>query len=189
VGIFRSAEMIATALLVIFGLVTLVLWIPGDIDTGLIEKFRRQVYIGDSLIPTMAAWVIVICSSLHLIISLLRPNTDKIEEEPLNRESLGFLLVVSMIVGVSLVLMFWLGPLAVSVFDSESSYRAMRDTTPYKHLGFLVGGTIMMAGLISLIEGKISSRRIIISLISVLFLIFIFDVPFDSLLLPPNGDW
>ncbi|MDP7152255.1 MAG: hypothetical protein QF394_07940 [Rhodospirillales bacterium] len=188
-GIFRSADMITTALLILLGLVTLLLWIPGDIDTGMIEKFRRQVFIGDALIPTLAAGTIVICASVHLLISLLRSNTNQIEEDTLNRESLGFLLVVSMIVGASLVLMFWLGPLAVSVFDSESSYRTMRDTTPYKHLGFLVGGMVMMAGLISLIEGKISRQRIIISLISVLLLIFIFDVPFDSLLLPPNGDW
>jgi hypothetical protein len=90
---------------------------------------------------------------------------------------------------VSLAVMYWLGPLAVSIFEGDSSYRAMRDTVPYKYLGYLFGGSFLMLGLISLVEGSIRLRRLAISLAAVVLLIVIFDVPFDSLLLPPNGDW
>ncbi|MCP5076022.1 MAG: hypothetical protein GY947_22360, partial [Rhodobacteraceae bacterium] len=97
--------------------------------------------------------------------------------------------IVALIIAVSLVLMFWLGSLAVSVFEDESSYRAMRDTVPYKYLGFLVGGSSLMIGLISLIEGSIRPQRVVLAVAAVVLLIVVFDVPFDSLLLPPNGDW
>ena len=43
---------IAAALLIAF------VWVPLDTDTGMIEKVRRQVTIGDSLAPTLAAMFI-----------------------------------------------------------------------------------------------------------------------------------
>ncbi|MCP4997449.1 MAG: hypothetical protein GY933_01550, partial [Hyphomicrobiales bacterium] len=116
--------------LAILGLAGLVFWIPNDIDTGLVETFRRQTYIGDALIPTIAASAILLCSCLLFISGLRRKSDKPPQDNPLDRESLGFLLIVALIIAVSLVLMFWLGSLAVSVFEDESSYRAMRDTVP-----------------------------------------------------------
>ncbi len=188
-GIFRSTDQVTALVLAVLGLAGLVFWIPNDIDTGLIETFRRQTYIGDALIPTIAVCAIVLCSVLLFISGLRRKTDEPPREDPLDREGLGFLLIVSLIITVSLVLMFWLGPLFVSVFEDGSSYRAMRDTVPYKYLGFLVGGSSLMIGLISLIEGSFRPKRMAVSVAAVAFLIFIFDVPFDSLLLPPNGDW
>ncbi len=188
-GIFRSTDQVLAVVLAILGLLGLVFWIPNDIDTGLVDTFRRQTFIGDALIPTIAVSAILLCSCL-LFISGLRNKTDEtVHDNSLGREALGFLLIVAAIVTVSLVLMFWLGPLTVSVFEDESSYREMRDTVPYKYLGFLVGGSSLMIGLISLIEGSIRPRRVVLAVASVLLLIVVFDVPFDSLLLPPNGDW
>ncbi len=188
-GIFRSTDQVMALVLAILALAGLVFWIPGDIDTGLVETFRRQTYIGDALIPTIAASAILLCSCL-LFISGLRGKTEQSpDDSSLDREGLGLLLIVALIVAVSLVLMFWLGSLTVSVFEDESSYRAMRDTAPYKYLGFLVGGSSLMIGLISLIEGSIRPRRVVLAVAAVVLLIVVFDVPFDSLLLPPNGDW
>jgi len=36
----------------------LFVWIPLDVDTGIIEKVRRQVTLGDSFAPTVAALII-----------------------------------------------------------------------------------------------------------------------------------
>ncbi|MCP4187206.1 MAG: hypothetical protein GY763_06325 [Gammaproteobacteria bacterium] len=187
--IFRSTDQITALVLAILGLMMLVFWIPNDIDTGLVEKFRRQIFIGDALIPTIAASAILLCSCL-LFISGLRNKTNKsLQVNPLDREGLGFLLVVAAIITFSIVVMFFLGPLAVAVFEDESSYRIMRDTVPYKYLGFLVGGSSLMIGLIRLIEGSIRPQRVALAVATVVLLIVVFDVPFDTLLLPPNGDW
>ncbi len=188
-GIFRSTDQITALVLAILSIMVLVFWIPNDIDTGLVETFRRQTFIGDALIPTIAASTILLCSCL-LFISELRSKTDQpIQDEPLDREGMGFLLIVAAIITISLVLMFWLGSLAVSIFEDESSYRAMRDTIPYKYLGFLIGGSVLMTCLISLIEGSVRPQRVVLAIATVILLIVIFDVPFDALLLPPNGDW
>ncbi len=188
-GVFRSTDQIMALVLAILGLVGLVFWIPNDIETGLVETFRRQTFIGDALIPTIAASAILLCSCLLFISGLRHKPDEPPNDNSLDLEGLGFLLIVATIITVSLVLMFWLGSFAVSVFEDESSYREMRDSVPYKHLGFLVGGSSLMIGLISLIEGSIRIQRVVLAVAAVVLLIVVFDLPFDSLLLPPNGDW
>jgi len=37
------------------GGVALAVWIPADVDTGVIDVWRRQVNIGDAMMPTVAA--------------------------------------------------------------------------------------------------------------------------------------
>jgi hypothetical protein len=65
----------------------------------------------------------------------------------------------------------------------------MRSTFPWKYIGFVLGGFTLVFGLTSLIEGRLSWVRVISSLLAVLGLILIFDLPFDTILLPPNGDF
>ena len=43
------------AVVAAFALATLIFWIPADIESGVIETFRRRVIIGDALAPTVAA--------------------------------------------------------------------------------------------------------------------------------------
>ena len=43
-------------------LAVLLLWIPNDIDTGLIEKVRRRYQIGDMLGPVMAIATVLLGS-------------------------------------------------------------------------------------------------------------------------------
>ena len=45
---------------IIFALVLVLVWVPLDTETGLIEKVRRQVTLGDSLGPTVAGVVILL---------------------------------------------------------------------------------------------------------------------------------
>jgi hypothetical protein len=46
----------------------------------------------------------------------------------------------------------------------------------------------MVFGLISMMEGRMRWRTLIISILAVIFLIIVYDLPFENLLLPPNGD-
>ncbi|MDF9301965.1 hypothetical protein P5P81_05265 [Tritonibacter mobilis] len=97
------------------------------------------------------------------------------------------------IIAVALLLMFWAGPLAVAMFaqggEETVSYRQLRAAVPWKYIGFFLGGFTMVFGLISFIEGRMSRRAAVFGLLSVAGLITLFDVPFDNILLPPNGDF
>ena len=66
-------------------------------------------------------------------------------------------------------------------------YRLLIDTVPYKYIGFACGGFLMVFGLISWVEGRPSRKAAMIAIGAVIALIIVYDVPFDSLLLPPNG--
>ena len=83
--------------------------------------------------------------------------------------------------------MRWAGPALAGLLTDEG-YRPLRDTAPWKYLGFLVGGSGMIAAMISLVEGRISRRAVLIGLVAAVALILVYDLPFDDLLLPPNGD-
>ena len=42
------------------GCLILLVWIPLDVETGLIEKVRSQVTIGDAMAPSLAAAVLIL---------------------------------------------------------------------------------------------------------------------------------
>ena len=97
------------------------------------------------------------------------------------------------IVATSFALMFWAGPAALALFgpagDEAVTYRRMRSTVPWKYIGFVLGGFVLVFGITSLIEGRMRLKRALSSILAVIVLILIFDVPFDTILLPPNGDF
>ena len=84
--------------------------------------------------------------------------------------------------------MRWAGPMAVALFADGSGYRALRDTAPWKLIGFITGGTFLVVSLMTLVDGRPTWRGVLIGLAAVLAMIAIYDLPFDDLLLPPNGD-
>ena len=122
-----------------------------------------------------------------------------------SRRHHGFTLIEMMVVGsfffvtfggviaLSLIVMFWAGPLALALFgplgDEPVTYRQVRSLFPWKYIGFALGAFTLVFGLTSLIEGRIRWVRVFSSFLVVLALILIFDVPFDTILLPPNGDF
>jgi hypothetical protein len=52
------------------------------------------------------------------------------------------------------------GPLTVDAINAVGgeigSYRQLRDTVPYKYLGYLAGGTVMVGGLIAAVEQRLT---------------------------------
>ena len=175
------ANLILGLVVVLAALVVAFLWVPMDTTTGLVEKVRRRVTIGDALAPTIAAGFLGLGG--FLVLAFERP----VNARRLTARNLQFLAIFLSLLFASLMLMRWVGP-ALAGLLTDSGYRPLRDTTPWKHLGFLVGGTGMIAALIAMVETKVTLRAVLVGLAATLALIAVYDLPFDDLLLPPNGD-
>ena len=90
------------------------------------------------------------------------------------------------LLGLSMAVMRWAGPFAAYLFNAD--YRSLRDTVPWKYIGYFLGGIIIVFSLISMMEHRMRWRTLIISILVVVGLIIIYDLPFENLQLPPNGD-
>jgi hypothetical protein len=177
----RSETVLALAC-VVLALVVAFVWVPMDTDSGLFEKVRRRVTIGDALAPTLAAGFLGLGGLLLWAEGRRGPGNVSVA----NLWYLGQLLLIFT---VGFAIMRWAGPLAVSLFgDEETPYRALRDTAPWKFIGFVLGGTTIITALMMGAETKRSIRPVLMALAAVIALILLYDVPFDDLLLPPNGD-
>lgn len=165
-----------------FALVLAFVWAPMDSGTGLIHKVRRQVSIGDALAPTLAALMIGLGG---LMVFRERHAPD---QQGLTRANLVFVLRFLILLAIGFGLMRYSGPLLVWLFAGDQEYRNLRDTAPWKYVGFFLGGSTLIATLIASTEGRFSWRAVVIAISATLALIALYDLPFDDLLLPPNGD-
>lgn len=184
-----------------FSLLALLAWIPFDIESGILEKHRRTVYIGDAMLPTLCAGLMLLCSLGLLAGSLFRRRKTPADSvgtaasgaTAAAKGILSLQIKILILMVLSLVVLFYLGSIAVwlagTIGIETGSYRELRDTVPWKYLGFITGGSILVGGLISLIENRFRMMNIAIGIMVSLLLILIFDLPFEDLLLPPNGDF
>ena len=165
----------------IAGCLVLFVWIPLDVDTGLIEKVRSQITIGDAMAPSMAALILIVGGLLTIFESFRTQGGIEF-----SWNSLKFVVLLLALLGLSLAVMRWAGPFSAYLFKAD--YRSLRDTVPWKYIGYFLGGSIMIFGLISMMERRLRWRTLLISILAVVALIIIYDLPFENLLLPPNGD-
>jgi len=163
-----------------FALLLLLLWIPLDVETGYIEKVRRSTILGDSLGPSVAGVIIL----LGAILTWTVPSRH---DTGLTRNHLTWITLTFALLAVSLTVMRYAGPLITSIF-SDTEYRALRTTLPWSYIGFTLGGTVLISGLTCLVERRISASRVLIALLATLLIAMLYDLPFEDLLLPPNGD-
>lgn len=165
----------------------LLVWIPLDVETGIIEKVRRRVVIGDGFAPTIAGVFLLLGAVGLLIAERKAPNQPVMQSHHLH-----FIALVLIIIATALTIMRFAGPVSVTAYNhitgADLQYRLLRDTVPWKYLGFFCGGTILISGLISVVLGKFSWKSVVIGITAVLVMIAVYDFPFDDLLLPPNGD-
>ena len=171
----------------VFAIVVLGVWIPNDVETGLLEKMRRHWVIGDSLAPTLAVGFVLVGALLILLF-------EKRDEPQFTMAAAQFVFFFKLVIVilVALSVMRHLGPILINTYAALSGldleYRLLRDVIGIKHIGFLIGGMIMVGGMIGVVEGRLSRRALMIGLIWSLVLILVYDLPFEDLLLPPNGD-
>ena len=164
-------------------------WIPADIESGIVETHRRRTIIGDAMAPTAAAVGMLVSAVLLGCLEFLRPRA---KSTALDRGAAAFVAQMGVAVCAGLVLMVHTGPLAVDAVNAlggdVGSYRQLRDTAPWKYLGYLVGGSAMVGGAVAVVERKFSKTAAATAVGTVVALTFLYDLPFDDLLLPPNGD-
>jgi len=84
--------------------------------------------------------------------------------------------------------MRYVGPLVLHAVDSESEYRLLRDTVPWKYIGFVAAGIFLIVSLICYIEKRVCPVHFFVAIVVVVLLIAFYDLPFEDLLLLPNGD-
>ena len=175
------------AVVFIAGLAALLLWVPNDVDSGLIEKVRRRYQIGDMMAPVVALAVILFGGGWLLLSNDRRPVGDIIGPA-------RAILVSLVMIALSLVLMRWAGPAAVwlaeltGLVEPGTGYRPLRDTLPWKFIGFLAGGAVMIWTLSALADGGWTWRRFVTAFLIAFVIGAVFDLPFEDLVLPPNGD-
>lgn len=172
-----------------FALLTLGVWIPADVESGVVETFRRRVVIGDAMAPTAVAIGMIVIAALLAASAVFGHRR---EEAAPDRQSVLFVVRVAAAIAAGLVLMSHTGPLVVDAIDGLGggigSYRELRDTVPYKYLGYLIGGTVMVGGTIAVVEQGLSRGAALAGIVAAAVLAALYDLPFDDLLLPPNGD-
>lgn len=176
-----NQDIVLGVLAVLFGLGVMFLWAPVDSDTGLAEKVRGRWSIGDALAPT-AAGVLILLSGLGIVAAGLRVGGAA----TLTSSNALYLAKLLGILVPTFLAVRYLGDGIASVFGLE--YRPLRDTVPWKYLGFVLGGGGMIFVLISLMEHRIALSRLALALAIATGLALIYDLPFEDLLLPPNGD-
>lgn len=172
---------------VILALLAILVWAPNDIATGVIVKQRGRVSIGDAMAPIFAFGLIALAGAL-----IMFEKRTKAGAPHLTRENLRFMAIFAGVFLLAMILMRWSGPALVALGQgfgvTESDYRELRDTAPWKYTGFVLGGAGLVAMLIALMERRWSWRAAFIGLLAAAALIAVFDLPFSNLLLPPNGD-
>ena len=182
----RQEQMIGI-LSILFCLLLLFVWIPFDIDSGIAAKVRGRSKIGDAMAPTIAAVILGVGGLSLLFSSKENENSERIEWS-----NIVFILGISALILTTCFIMAVFGPLIVSLsqqfITDLPDYRSLRSSIPWKYLGLLAGGSFMLV-LFFVITGYGSwQRRIIVAFLATLALAMAYDLPFDDLLLPPNGD-
>ena len=162
------------------GVLLIFIWIPADVESGLVSMVRRQLVIGDALGPTAAGCVILIGGLLILWHADPKAKT-------LNRRNFLWLGVLSVVLLLSLLLMRYAGP-ALAALLTDTPYRALRSTPPWSYLGHVLGGTVLISGLAGVVTRNVSPAIVVAAFITTLAIAGFYDLPFDDLLLPPNGD-
>lgn len=181
------ANTLIGVMVLLFAVLCVFVWIPMDTQTGLIEKVRGRQSIGDALAPTLACGFLIFGSLWLLLFERKAANQPTI-----TRAQAGFITRIVVVIVVGILVMRWTGPILAefaNLFRAEPiEYRLLRITPGWRHVGYVLGGVIVVAGMISIVENKLTRRAVLTALLAIVVFIAIFDLPFEDLLLPPNGD-
>ncbi|MEM1274484.1 MAG: hypothetical protein AAGF88_11745 [Pseudomonadota bacterium] len=183
---FGKANLLLGLGVVVLALVLIFVWVPLDTTSGIASQVRRQFVIGDALAPTVAGVFLLVGGAMVLAFE------RQLSPVQISPGKLGYVLRVCAILAVSFTIMRYAGPLAVwlvnAATDGELVYRQLRGTTPWKQSGYFLGAWFAIAAMISLTDRRVSGRSVLVGALAALGLVVLYDLPFDDLLLPPNGD-
>ena len=165
----------------VFGLFVVFVWAPLDSGSGIAEKVRGRWSIGDALGPSVAGVVLAVSGAALLAGALRRGAAPA-----MSLSNLRFLAAFLGCAALAFAVMRLAGPLAAEL--TVGDYRPLRDEPPWKYVGFVSGGGLLIFSLISLVERRLSLARLALAFAVALALALLYDLPFEDLLLPPNGD-
>lgn len=177
-----SQDAVLGLLVLVFGLFVVFVWAPLDSGSGIAEKVRGRWTIGDALGPSVAGVVLAV-SGAGLLAGALRRGAAP----AMSLSNLRFLAAFLGCAALAFAVMRLAGPLATELL-TVGDYRALRDEPPWKYIGFVGGGGLLIFSLISLVERRLSLARLALAFAVALALALVYDLPFEDLLLPPNGD-
>lgn len=163
-----------------FAVVLCFLWLPFDAETGFVELKRRKYTIGDSMAPGFAGLVFFISGALLLL------GKTREDAPTLDAGHLRFIAMALAAILIGLAVMRWAGPLVAGIVGED--YRSLRDTVPWKYIGFALGGFGMTTALAAMVAGRLTLGAVLTGVFAVVVIIALYDLPFEDLLLPPNGD-
>ena len=181
-----SSDRLLGIIALVIAALSLCLWIPFDSDTALVETVRRRLVIGDSLAPSVAMLLVA-----GAALSLIRQSTRGAPFLNHGKWHLvfGFFLLVFII---SLGLMRYLGPSLISIYatltETDVTYRNLRNIWPLKYVGFVCGGTVLLCSFSHFMDQSLTRKRAALFLVICCAIALFFDLPFEDILLPPNGD-
>lgn len=180
-----KTDLVLGLLITFAAVLVLFVWIPFDVETGIFEKVRRRTEIGDSFAPAIAASLLMLGGILLVFETFRHASYTR-----LSFHSVVYAVTLLLVFAVAMAIMRWAGPIAVDLFagPEANDYRPLRDTPPWKYIGFVLGGTFLVTALISAVEQKVTFRSIAIGLLATIAILLVYDLPFDDLLVPPNGD-
>ncbi len=176
-----NQDTVLGAAMLIFGLAVAILWGPIDSETGIAEKVRGRWSIGDALAPVVAGTLLAVAGLALAVRSMPLAGRQR-----LDFDNLRFMLRLLLCLAAALAVIRYAGPAIASLTVGE--YRPLRDSVPWKYFGFVLGGGVLIAGMNFIVDGQTNWRRIALALMGVLILALLYDLPFEDLLLPPNGD-
>lgn len=168
------------ALAVVAALALILLWVPLDTETGVLERVRRRLVIGDALAPLVAGVTILIGG----LLTALRPDDRAVG---LTARNLRWMLGLCAVFTVSLAVMRFAGP-ALAEMLSGTGYRPLRNDAPWKFIGYVLGGAVMVAGTGGLAMRRRSPGLLVMGLMAAALIALAYDLLPADLLLPPNGD-
>lgn len=188
------------AVALVAALLALVFWFPNDIKGGFVDKgVTDAAEPGDAFFPFILGALLLVLSAIQLFGAVFRPADPiivdgvEIPTGHLTLENLKFLLKFYVVIGIGMLIMYWLGPLVVDAMRGlgvlDATYRQLVDTAPYKYIGYVVGGFLMTMTLIALTEGQVRRNAVVTVIIVIALLIFVLNGLLHNIQLPPNADF
>lgn len=182
-----NSDLIVGLFFLCFGLLVIFVWGPQDTDTGLYERQRGRYVIGDALGPILAAAILSFASLILLTKAIYGSSFGG-----LTFDNLKHIALLLGIVTTAFALMRWAGPVSVWIAKviglGVTDYRSLRDTLPWKYIGFVLGGGFLISALIASVERAIHLRTIVIAFVAALVIAMLYDLPFKNIIIPPNND-
>ena len=180
------ANVVLALVAAVAALLATFVWIPLDTSSGFVEHARGRATIADALAPTVACLFVILGATAILASEICGEDGC----EGLEPGNLAYLAGTVALTLLSLAIMRFAWPIAVRlsnfVTGEEATYREQRSTAHWRWIGYLLGVTTLVSGFMVMIERRPTLLAAVIG-IAILFVVLV-DLPFDSLVLPPNGD-